>query len=283
MIIKIKIFVCFALALSNYSYGQAPPNADNIFIGSFYTFDPYIVGEYQLKRDAPEFDTKKIFFWIKADSLDSNINKVLVLDLKDDRESDFSFKLYVLDYCLLKDSTILKPDQSIFFIYNCRNYSSVINTIYYYDGWSKGYFASVDLPTEGDFPHDDFNLPFFSVVGSLNKNMKIYLDRFSTGQYDDEDYRYRDYTVKSSLFDTGQYGYFDAKIFDSFLSVEYNSKEVFRFSSQSQLSYYVGDFNGNGLISLYILEGSLEGRQYTIIEISENDYDRKSYFQQSAE
>ena len=161
--------------------------------------------------------------------------------------------------------------------------SSIINAIYYYDGWGKGYFASIDIPSELNVPKYDFRSPRFPVIGSLNNNMKIYLNRFKSGQYHDESYNYQGYSIKSHLIDTGQYGYFDSKIYDAILSIEYQNKEILRISSESKLYYFVGDLNGSSLISLYVVQGFPDGISHSIIECSENKFKRKFYFHKSVD
>lgn len=275
-----KIFLFLLLLSSSRIYCQLSSSIDDIFIGDQYTFDPYIVPQEILEESAPEFNHNQLFFWLSQEKPEKETPTNLVLKLKDKRRSDFDFKLFGIQSFRVDDTTIIKPGGEFFFYFKSSYYQSKINEIYYYDGWTKGYFASVEIPTNYN-PENKSYFDFFPIIGSTKKQ-NIFVDKYFGEKDSIAEYSFSGYKFLFHFKNTGEVGHYDEIIYESNLVVEYDNKEIFKFNSNMKFPYVIGDFNNNGLIDLFIYYGNF-GRVYSFIEFTGKKYSEKSYYQESAD
>ncbi len=249
---------------------------NDIFIGNFYTFDPYLLSPNELEENIPGFDKNQLFVWLyQRVPEDNTIEKLDSATIVFNGLSPSEF--YTTKDPLIYENDTLEIGKNLFFGYKNTVFETSIERFIYYFCYndSCNIYAACSIPLSlGNVEESPF---FYDIVCSTSKDLHLSHDRFNEQKIVEDTIRIGDYTITSYLEDTGLKGKYMETVYESFIQVRYKSDLVYDTKRQYyQLFYKVGDFNGNGKLDLFIFHHPWD-RIYWIIEFKGAKFQIKGY------
>lgn len=247
---------------------------NDIFIGHFLTFDPYLVGEKYMEKEHPGIENQRIFVWLYQNvPYDTTLTK----EYEDSVFVEVHYnKLFTnTDSCKVKNQ-VFTVSMPMYFTYNDTVYSTEIAEFIYYACYQgkADIIASCPLP---DGFHGMKQVSYFDVLCSTQKNMKIFHDKFEKQKEVDVVTQVGDYSFRSHLEDTGVKGHYDETVYNSFIVVKLEDKVIYNTGRKHvKILYRIGDFNGNGKIDLLIQHHPWDS-YYWVIEFDGSRHRMKEY------
>ena len=246
---------------------------NDIFIGNFLTYDPYLLPPVYLTELMPEYDNERLFIWIENKGV---FDTTMILN----RVSPVVATLYSSIHPINHHGNLLQIDTKIHFIFNDQVYNTRIECFLYSDIYENkaDIFAVCVIPKELKGTKL-LSSDTFPIICSTSKDIQIIYNKFEVQDSIEVVSRVGDYVVLSYLEDTGLKGKYTEPVYKSYVKVLKNNEVVYDTERQYYpFQYYIGDFNGNGKLDLYIFHHPWD-RIHWIIEFDNSEYHIKKYVQ----
>jgi len=266
------VLLCFCIS----AYAQV----DDIFIGNFLTFDPYLLSADHIKDSLPGLENRRLFVWLFYNVA---YDTLLRREYSDSSDLEYVYSLvFTTKDSLVKEGVVLFPGSPVYLVCNGSVYSTEIREfVYYVSLWGKAnIYASCSIPQE---IHNLHQTADFDVLCSTSRSIKVFYDEFEMQEDVDEFTEVGDYRFWSHIEDTGEKGHYLETVYNSFIRVRIDKKTVYDTGRQGvPLFFKIGDFNGNGKVDMYV-EHHPWHQYFWIIEFDGESYYQKEYVIESME
>ena len=147
---------------------------NDIFIGNFHTFDPYLLSPKEIEENLPGFDKNQLFVWLyQRVPEDNTIEKLDSATIAFNGLSPSEF--YTTKDPLIIDNDTLEVGTKLFFRYKNEVFETSIERFIYYFCYedSCNVYAACPIPQSlGNVEESPF---FYDVVCSTRKRLKTLL------------------------------------------------------------------------------------------------------------